>query len=78
MSAFGPVAIAAVFFYLLELLATAWRPLAPTAVISPFHYYQGPAILGGTANSVRDLLVLGSMAAVASVIGYWRFSARDV
>jgi ABC-type transport system involved in multi-copper enzyme maturation permease subunit len=78
MSAMGPVAIAAVSLYLLDLVATAWRPLAPVAIVSPFHYYQGAAILAGTADLLGDLLVLGSMAAVAFAFAYWRFSTRDV
>jgi hypothetical protein len=77
-SALGPVAIAAVTLYLLDLLAPAWRLLEPTAVLSPFHYFQGPAVLGGTADSVRDLTVLASIALVATATAYWRFGARDV
>ena len=78
MTAMGPVAIAAVSLYLLDLLAAAWRPLAPLAIGSPFHYYQGAAILAGSADVGADLLVLGSMTIVAAVCAYWRFSARDV
>lgn len=78
LSAMGPAAIGAVSLYLLELLAGAWPPIAPTAVLSPFHYYQGVAVLAGTANSARDFLVLGSMSAASAAVAYWRFNARDL
>jgi len=78
VSAMGPAAILAVSLYLLDLLAGAWPPIAPAAVISPFHYYQGASVLAGTADSVRDFLVLGSMSVTFAVVAYWRFSVRDV
>jgi hypothetical protein len=78
VSALGPAAIGAVAFYLLDVLAGAWQPIAPAALLSPFHYYQGTSVLAGTASSTRDLLVLGSMSLVSSIVAYWRFSARDL
>jgi hypothetical protein len=48
------------------------------AVISPFHYYQVPAILAGSVAAAGDLSVLCSLAIVCTVAAYWRFSARDV
>jgi ABC-2 type transport system permease protein len=78
MSAMGPVAVLAVALFLLDFLANAWRPAAPLAVISPFHYYQGITVLTGAANTGRDLLVLASAAAVAAATAYWSFAARDM
>ncbi len=78
LSAMGPVAILAVSAYLLEVLAGAWAPIASTALFSPFHYYQGAAVLSGTADSVRDFFVLGSMSLAFATLAYWRFQVRDV
>lgn len=76
--ALGSVAVAAVSLYLLDLLAPAWRVLERAAIASPFHYFQGAAVLGGTADTLRDVAVLLSIALVATVFAYWRFGARDV
>ncbi len=78
ISAMGPVAILALSLYLLDLLAGAWPPMAATALLSPFHYYQGTAVLAGTANSARDFAVLGTMSIIPAAVAYWRFSTRDV
>jgi ABC-2 type transport system permease protein len=77
-AAFAPVAIAAVTLYLVDLLSPAWRLLEPLATISPFHYYQGPAILAGTANGPQEITILVVFTLIAAGVAYWRFSARDV
>jgi ABC-type transport system involved in multi-copper enzyme maturation permease subunit len=78
LTATGVVGIAAVFLYLLEFLGNAWRPAQWAAVVSPFHYTHGAAIVAGQANSTQDFLVLGSVTVVATAIAYWRYSVRDV
>jgi ABC-2 type transport system permease protein len=78
MIAMTPVALAAVSLYLLEVLAGAWPRVAVTATISPFHYYQGTAVLMGSNDSARDFLVLGVVSLACASVAYWRFSARDV
>lgn len=78
MNAVGPAAIVAVSLYLLDLLAGSWQPIRAAGVISPFHYYQGAAVLAGSADSSRDLSVLGAMSLTFALLAYWRFSARDV
>jgi ABC-2 type transport system permease protein len=77
-TATGVVAIGAVFLYLLEFLGNAWEPAGHAAVLSPFHYFQGAAVLAGTANSARDYFVLGSVTLIATATAYWRYSARDL
>lgn len=77
-SALGPVAIAAVTLYLVDLLAPAWRVLEPVARVSPFHYFEGPVVLGLTAGTATDFAVLCGIAAAAVAAAYWRFSVRDV
>jgi hypothetical protein len=78
MNAVGPAGISAVSLYLLDLLGGSWPPLRTASVISPFHYYQGAAVLSGTASSGRDLVILVSMTLALTALAYWRFSARDV
>lgn len=78
LNAMGPVAIIAVSMFLLELLGGAWAPIAWTTPISPFHYFQGAAVMAGTADSARDFLVLGSASLAFTALAYWRFHARDV
>jgi ABC-2 type transport system permease protein len=76
--ALGSVAIAAVSLYLLDLLAPAWRALQPFAIVSPFHYYQGPSVLAGTADNARDFTVLATIALAATAFAFWRFGRRDL
>lgn len=77
-SALGPAALLAVSLYLLDLLAGAWPALASLALLSPFHFYQGAAILAGRADATRDLVILGAAAAVCATYAYWRFRRRDL
>jgi ABC-type transport system involved in multi-copper enzyme maturation permease subunit len=78
LTATGVVGVAAVFLYLLEFLGNAWRPARWAAVLSPFHYCHGAAVVAGQANSAQDYAVLGSATLVATAVAYWRYSARDV
>ena len=46
--------------------------------LSPFHFYQGSAILERRANTALDLSVLAAATVAATVIAYWQFSRRDL
>lgn len=76
--AHAPTVMAAVSLYLLDLLAGAWPAIRPAAVLSPFHYYQGTAVLAGSANLARDLITLVAIALGLIVIAYSQFNRRDV
>lgn len=78
LTATGAVSIAAVFLYLLEFLGNAWPAAQWAAVLSPFHYTHGAAIVAGRGNSAQDYLVLGSIAVVSTIVAYWRYSVRDL
>jgi len=71
-------ALSAASLYMLEFLGNAWAPAATVAILSPFHYFHGAAVLAGSADSVRDFAVLGSIALACTAIAYWRFETRDV
>jgi ABC-type transport system involved in multi-copper enzyme maturation permease subunit len=78
LTATGVVAVAAVFLYLLEFLGNAWPPARWAAVLSPFHYTHGAAIVAGQANSAQDFFVLGSITLVGTAVAYWRYGERDL
>ena len=78
LTATGIVSIAAVFLYLLEFLGNAWQPAQWAAVLSPFHYAHGAAILAGQGSSAQDYAVLGSVTLGATAIAFWRYSERDL
>lgn len=77
-SALVPAAIAAVSLYLNNVVAASWAPARSVDVLSPFHYFEGPAVLAGLADSSRDFLVLGVATGGLLAIAYWRYGARDV
>ena len=77
-TAFSFVALTAVVLYFLDFLAIAWPPVRAIAWISPFDYYPAIPILGGTAPTWSNLVVLWSVTAVLSVVAYWRFARRDL
>jgi len=72
------VSIAAMAFYLLDFVGTLWKAVAGVASLSPFYYFHGGEILAGTANTTRDLAVLGSITAIGFAVAYWQFGRRDL
>jgi hypothetical protein len=72
------IGVAAVALYLLDFLATLWRPLRGVAVVSPFHYFRGGEILAGTASTARDLTVLGTLTLIGIATAYLAFRRRDL
>jgi ABC-2 type transport system permease protein len=72
------VGIAAIGLYLVDFVATIWRPLRGVAVVSPFHYFRGGEILAGTANTTLDLAVLGGITIAATAVAYIAFRRRDL
>lgn len=77
-TAITAVGVAAVALYLLEFLGASWAPAAPFARVSPFHYYDGTAVLVGRADVLTDVAVLAAMTAAGVAVAYWQFSRRDL
>jgi ABC-type transport system involved in multi-copper enzyme maturation permease subunit len=77
-SAFSFVVGTIVVMYWIDFLAIAWPRMRALAWISPFDYYPGIPILGGTAPVWRNLLVLWSVTVLLWVVAYWRFQRRDL
>ena len=74
----APVAVAAIALYLIDFLGVWWKELSQVSLISPFHFYQGAAIIEGRANTAQDLSVLGAATIAATALAYWQFSRRDL
>jgi hypothetical protein len=70
--------VAALAAYLLDYLGRAWEPAAPTSVVSPFHYFDPMAAIGGQPISGRNVGVLVAIAAAGATIAYGVFSRRDI
>lgn len=64
--------------YLIDFLGLWWSAMPRIGRASPFHFYQGSAILEGRANTALDLSVLAAASVAASAIAYWQFSRRDL
>jgi hypothetical protein len=77
-AAWAPVALAAVALYLIDFLGLWWAAMPRIGRASPFHFYQGSAILQGRANTALDLSVLAAATVAASAVAYWQFSRRDL
>ena len=72
--------MAAVFLYLLNVVADAWKPAAALKPFTPFHYYPGLAVANGSAPVAYDLGVLAAATAALVAVAFWRFkrAARPV
>ena len=74
----GLAALLALATFLLDYIARAWKPAATVAWISPFRYYNPFDLIMGRPLALRDLLVLGSLAAAGYLAAFFLFSRRDI
>jgi ABC-2 type transport system permease protein len=77
-SAMAAVSIAAIALYLVDFLGLWWTPAETVARFSPFFYFHGGTLIAGTADPVRNMLVLASLTVAASLVAYTRFARRDL
>ena len=78
-TAVGIAGLAAVLLYLVHVLAELWRPAYPFRLISPYHYYNAPALLALTGNGwQRDLCVLLGTTGVLIAAAYVVYERRDL
>ena len=77
-AAWAPIALSAIAMYLIDFLGLWWSAMPRIGRASPFHFYQGSAILEGRANAALDLSVLAAATVALSAIAYWQFSRRDL
>jgi len=74
----GLAGLLALAMYLLDYVARAWEPAERVAWLSPFRYYSPFELLMGDGLSVRNLLVLASIAVCGFALAYVLFSRRDI
>lgn len=72
------VGIGAVALYLADFVGASWPTARYAATVSPFHYFQGAAVLEGTAATARDLTVLLGAGLAGVVVAYVKFQRRDI
>jgi hypothetical protein len=77
-SALGIVSLSAVGLFMLHVLVEFSDTFKPIWWVTPFQFFQGPAILYGTARPALDLSVLLGIGIVAAATAYWQFSRRDL
>jgi uncharacterized membrane protein YozB (DUF420 family) len=77
-AAWAPVAMTAVAMYLIDFLGLWWTAMPRIGRMTPFHFYQGSAVIEGRANTALDLSVLAAATVAASAIAYWQFNRRDL
>ena len=71
----GTAALAA---YLVDYLGRAWEPARGVSVVSPFHYFEPAALVGGQPLGAWNMIVLVGTGVLATVIAYVVFSQRDI
>lgn len=70
--------VAAIAAYLLDYLGRAWAPAAPFSVVSPFHFFDPMAAIGGQPLSTWNVGVLLAIGAIGAAVGFVVFARRDI
>jgi ABC-type transport system involved in multi-copper enzyme maturation permease subunit len=78
-AALGAAGLSAVGLYLLHLLAQLWQPASSLRHVTPFYYYNAPALLALSGNGwQRDVLVLVIAAMALCVSAFVSYERRDL
>ena len=77
-AAIGVMALVIVTTFMVHAVEQLSNRFDGVGWFSPFHYFQGTAILDGTVTTVRNLTVLCGCGAAAVAVAYARFSRRDL
>lgn len=77
-AAIGLMALVIVTMYVVHLVEEFTTRFDGVGWFSPFHYFQGTAILRGDAPLARNFTVLLSIGAAGVAAAYARFSRRDL
>ncbi len=76
--AIGVVVSALLFSFLLNFVAAFLPALEPLSILGILHYYRPVDIVREAELPMRDLTVLLIGAAVAWLLGLWRYCTRDI
>ena len=71
----GVLALAA---FLLDYVGRLWKPAETLGWFSPFRYYSPFDMVTGAGLSMKNVVVLGSIAVAGYVAAYILFSRRDL
>jgi len=74
----GAAGLLAFGTFLLDYVARLWQPAEKIAWISPFRYYNPFDLVTGNPLPIRNLIVLGTIAAVGFAAAYVLFARRDI
>jgi ABC-type transport system involved in multi-copper enzyme maturation permease subunit len=64
--------------FVLDYAGRFWNAVTPYSRVSPFHYFDPFAMIGGRALRASDLLTLGAMFAVMTVVASLVYARRDL
>ena len=74
----GATGLLAFATFLLDYVGRLWQPAESVAWLSPFRYYNPFEMITGHPLPMKDLLVLGSIAAAGFGTAYFLFARRDI
>ena len=74
----GSAGLLAFATFLLDYVGRLWQPAESIAWISPFRYYNPFDLITGGTVPLKDLVVLGTIAAAGFATAYFLFAHRDI
>jgi ABC-2 type transport system permease protein len=74
----GAAGLLALTTFLLDYVARLWQPAEKIAWLSPFRYYNPFDLITGNPLSVKNVVVLGSIALAGFASSYVLFARRDI
>lgn len=74
----GTAGLLAFATFLLDYVARLWQPAEKIAWLSPFRYYNPFDLVTGNPLPLKNLLVLGAIAATGFAAAYVLFARRDI
>ena len=74
----GAAGLLALATFLLDYVGRLWQPAQSVAWLSPFRYYNPFDLITGSARPLKNLAVLGAVAAAGFAAAYVLFARRDI
>jgi ABC-type transport system involved in multi-copper enzyme maturation permease subunit len=64
--------------FVLDYAGKFWKAIEPASRLSPFHYFNSFALIGGRALAASDVAALATMFAVPAVLAVALYARRDL
>ncbi len=64
--------------FVLDYAGKFWKTIEPASRISPFHYFNSFALIGGRALATTDVVALAGMFAASAAIAGVAYALRDL